>query len=182
MKSLRRICICLIALGCTILSVPRGPSVDTVPFPGKGLSVKLNATLRSEGDYRLDVAMPKKDQSEVLASEVIPCSLSVIISRSGKSVLQAEVKTLSLYSEFGWAGIQYFKSQNWHLGRGEYEVEVKSYGDCPAAVARGAALSLEQEQSDITERFLADSFLNDAGIIFVLTGLVGLVLCEIKKT
>lgn len=168
-------------MGCAILFVPRGQSVDTVPFPSKGLSVKLSATLRSEGDYRLDVAMPKKDQSIDLGSEVVPCSLSVIISESDKPVLQTDIKALSLYSEFGWAGIQYFKSETWHLNRGQYDVEVTSHGDCPAAMARGASLSLEQEQSHITERFLAGTLLYYIGIVFVGAGLVGLVLCEVKK-
>jgi len=181
MKALRRICICLLAVGLAILFVPRDPSVDIVPFPGKGLSVKLNATLRSEGDYYLDVAMPKKDKSIDLGSDVVPCSLSVVISKSDKPVLHTDVKTLSLYSEFGWAGIQDFNGGTWHLSRGDYVIEVTSQGDCPAAMARGATLSLEQEQTHITERFLLGSLLFYVGIIFVGAGLVGLVLCEIKN-
>jgi hypothetical protein len=171
----------LIAVGRAILFVPRDPAVDTVPFPGTDLSVKFSAKLRSEGDYRLDVAMPRKIQSAALDSEVVPCSLSVVISRAGMPALQKEVKAISLYEEFAWAGIQYFKSESWHLSRGDYDVEITSHGDCPAVMSRGAALSLQPEQNHITERFLAKALLYYAGIVLLGAGLIGLILYEFKK-
>jgi hypothetical protein len=140
------------------------------------------AQLRSEGDYCLQVSMPAKNLGAPLGEETVPCSLTVTISSSGKQVIQTDVKTLALGSEFGWAGIQYFSSPTWHLNRGEYDIEVVSHGDCPAAIARGAALSLDQKLSHVTERFLAASLLHIVGIVSLGAGFVGLVLCELKKT
>jgi hypothetical protein len=181
MKALRRICILLIAVGVAILLLKRDPSFDTVPFPANGLSVKLMAQLRSEGDYCLRVSMPTKNPGAPLGEETLTCSLTVTIFFSGKQVVQTEVKTLVLGSEFGWAGIQYFSGPTWHLNRGRYNIEVVSHGDCPAAIARGAALSLDQKLSHVTERFLAASLVHAVGIVSLGAGFIGLVSCELRK-
>src|SRR5271157_5093219 len=144
MRALRPICILLVGIGCAILLLRRESSFDTVPFPGKGLRVKLAAYVGSEGDFCLEAAMPATNSAAPLGQERIPCFLTVTVSSSGKQMLQTEVKALDLGSEFGWAEIQYFDSPAWHLKRGEYDIQVESHGDCAAAIARGAALSVDQ--------------------------------------
>jgi hypothetical protein len=181
MIALRRICILLVGIGCSILLLRHESSFDTVPFPGKGLRVKLAASVHSEGEFCLQAAMPVTNSAAPLGGERIPCLLTVTVSSSGNQVLQTEVKAFEWGSEFGWAGIQYFDGPAWHLKRGEYDIQVESHGDCAEVITRGAALSVGQVQSHVTERFLTASFLHFIGVAFLGAGLAGLVFCEIKK-
>src|SRR4051794_24930033 len=129
MKILRRICIGFVALGSVLLFARRDSGLDPLPFPGSGLTVKMLAEVKTDGDYRIQASMPKADHALAVAPETIPCSLTVNITRDGKPPIKAELNTLSLYGEYGFAGIQYYKGGRWHLTPGEYVVEISSRED-----------------------------------------------------
>jgi hypothetical protein len=154
MKIARRICIVLTALGALMLAVPRDQSFDVVPFPATGLTVKMTAEIAHDGDYHLVSAMPVVGQQVALSEETVPCELAVTLVRTGQPPITNEITSISRYAEFGFGRIQYYKSANWHLRRGEYEISIAGVKDCPAAVSRGATVSIEESASHITERFL----------------------------
>jgi len=181
MKAFRRICIGLIVAGALLLCTRRDSSFETVPFPTAGLKVKMLAKINTEGDYRLIASMPKADQDIGLTEESVPCSLLVSFSRSDRPSITNEVTSLSHYAEFGFGRIQYYKGGGWRLDPGEYVVEISSRQDCRAAIARGATLSLEQEVTHITERFLAGVAVYWSGVIALCAGVLGLILCEFKR-
>jgi hypothetical protein len=181
MKIFRRVCICLIATGAILLFAKSDSRFETVPFPAAGLTVKMIADVKTDGDYCLEALMPRPDQGNTLGEETVPCSLIVTLIRNGKPSITNQVPSLSLSSEFGFARIQYFEATPWHLSPGQYEVEITSRENCKAAVSRGAALSLEQKQTGITERFLIGVLRYWSGVFFLCAGLLGIIFCEFKK-
>ena len=62
----------------------------------------------------------------------------------------------------------------------EYAVEISSRQECRAPLARGATLSLEQEVTHITERFLTGVVVYWSGVIALCAGVLGVILCEFK--
>jgi len=178
---MRRACIFLLAFGLIIPFLEHDLSSDTVPFPGKGLSVKAAAKIPSEGDYYLAASLPRRaDDDFGLLPEKIPCALEVRMARNGTPLGVSKVTAFSRYAEFGWARIQFYKSDPWHLTRGSYALEITSLGECTNASARGATLTLEQSTTQDTERFLARSFVHSLAILCRWAGLVGLMLCELR--
>jgi hypothetical protein len=170
-----------IVTGALLLFARRDSSFETLPFPTVGLTVKMIANVSTEGDYFLEASMPKADQDIGLAEETVPCSLTVSFTREGKPAITNEVTSLTRSSEFGFALIQYYKGGGWHLSPGEYVVQISSRENCKAAVSRGATLSLEQEVTHITERYLASILGYWSGVLFLCAGLLGVILCEFKK-
>jgi hypothetical protein len=182
MTIFRRVCICLIVIGALLLFAKRDTSFDTMPFPTAGLTVIMTANVTTEGDYFLEASMPKSDQQVTLSEETIPCFLIVILTRDSAPSITNQVTSLSRHAEYGFAGIQYYKGGSWHLGRGEYVVQISSSQDCKAAVSRGATLTLEQEVAHPTERFLAGVIYYWSSVIALCTGALGVVLCELLRT
>ena len=181
MKIVRRICIAITAIGVLIVAMPHDQSYDTVPFPTAGLTVKMIADVAHDGDYYLVATMPKVGDELALSEESVPCALAVTLARSGYSPTTNHVSSLSRYGEFGFGRIQYYKSSDWHLGRGQYDITILDPQDCPAAKARGATLSIEQDAPHVTERFLADVLEYWSGVVLLCVGLLGLVLCEFRR-
>jgi hypothetical protein len=182
MKIFRRVCICLIASGAFLLFTKHDSGFETVPFPAAGLVVKMIANVKADGNYCFEALMPKPDQGNGLGEETVPCSLTVTLTREGKPSITNQINSLSLSSEYGFARIQYFEAAPWHLSPGEYEVEITSRENCKAALSRGAALSLEQKQTGTTERFLRGVLRYWSGVFFLCAGLLGIILCEFKKS
>lgn len=153
-------------------------SFDTVPFPAAGLSVKMQAHVAHEGDYRLVATMPKADHEIGLIEEAIPCSLAINILQTGQRYV---LTSMTRYGEYGFGNIQYYKAGGWHLKRGDYDMEIQGLGRCEAAVSRGAALSIEAESTHATERFLAAVLGYWSGITLLGAGLLGLVWSEFGR-
>jgi hypothetical protein len=181
MRMLRRMCIGFVALGSALLFARRDSGFDTLPFPGVGLTVKMLAKVKTAGDYRINVSMPKADQALALAPETISCSLAVSIKEDGRPPINSEITSLSRYGEYGFARIQYYSGGRLHLTPGEYVVEISSRDDCRAAMSRGATLSLEQEMIHPTERFIGSVLAYWGGVLLLGAGLLGIILYEFKK-
>jgi hypothetical protein len=181
MTIFRRVCICLTVIGALLLLTRNDSPFETVPFPTAGLTVKMTANVITEGDYFLEVTMPKADQEIALAEETVPCSLTVSMKGDDKPLVTSDVTSLSRWSEFGFAGIQYYKGGNWHLSRGKYVVQISSRASCKAAVSRGATLSLGQEVTHVTERFLGGVLRYWSGVFALCAGLLGVILCEFLR-
>ncbi|HXI52320.1 MAG TPA: hypothetical protein VNH84_12465 [Candidatus Saccharimonadales bacterium] len=147
MKIARRICIVVTTVGALMLAVPHDQFFDTLPFPAAGLTVKMTADIAHDGDYHLVAAMPEVGQQLALSEESVPCTLAVTLARSGHPPITNQITSISRYAEFGFGRIQYYKSADWHLGRGEYEISIAGVEDCPAAISRGATVSIEQSAS-----------------------------------
>jgi hypothetical protein len=141
----------------------------------------MTANVITGGDYFLQASMPKADQDIGLTEETIPCFLAVTLTRNGAPSITSEVTSLSRYAEYGFAGIQYYKGGSWHLGRGEYVVKISSRQDCKAAVSRGATLTMKQEVTHMTERFLAGILYYWSGILALCAGVFGVILCEFLR-
>jgi hypothetical protein len=181
-KTIRRVCIGFVVLGAIFLFARHGATFETVPFPADGLRVKMDAEVTTEGDYYLRASMPRNDQAIGLSSETIPCLLSVSVVERGKPPIKKEVTSLTRYAELGFAEIQYYKSADiWHLRPGEYEVDVSSRQDCKAAVSRGATLSVEQDVTHLTERYLGNVLRFWSGVVLLCGGLMGIIFCEFKN-
>jgi hypothetical protein len=181
MTIFRRVCICLILIGALMLFARRDAWFDTVPFPAAGLTVKMTANVAKEGDYFLEASMPKADQDIGLSEETVPCFLTVTLTRDGAPSITNQVTSLSRYAEYGFAGIQYYKGGGWHLGRGEYAVQISSHQDCKAVVSRGATLTIEQEVTHMTERFLVGVLYYWSGVFALCAGVLGVILCEFLR-
>jgi hypothetical protein len=181
MKIARRICIVVIAVGALMLAVPRDLSFDTVPFPAAGLSVKILADIAHDGDYHLVAAIPKVGEQLALSEESVPCALAVTLTRQGHPPTTNQITSISRYAEVGFGRIQYYKSTDWHLARGEHEISIAAVKDCPAATSRGATVSIEQSASHVTERFLAGVLRYWSGVVLLCVGLLGLIFCEFGR-
>jgi hypothetical protein len=183
MRIFRRVCIILVALGAFLLFARHDSAFETLPLPGTGLTVKMLADVRTEGDYYVKVSMPKTDQALGLASETVSCPLTINIRREGRTTIKKDIDSLSRYAEFGFGKIQYYKSADaWHLTPGEYEVEVSSRDNCSMAMSRGATLTMEQEVTHLTERYLETVLRFWSGVVFLCAGLIGLIFCEFSTT
>lgn len=165
-----------------MLALPQDQSFDTVPFPAAGLAIKMIANISHEGDYHFVAAMPQVGEQIALSEESVPCALAVTLARSGHVPITNQITSISRYSEFGFGRIQYYKSSDCHIGRGEYEISIAALRDCPVAISRGATLSIEQSASHTTERFLAAVLSYWSGVVILCLGLVGLVACEFRWT
>jgi hypothetical protein len=180
---LRRTSIGFLLFGAILLAVWHHHSIfetDTLPFPNNGLSVNLSVNVKSDGDYYLDVSMPKEDKSLGLSSETIPCSLLVNINQQDKSLIQENITSLMRYGEYGFSNIQYYQSKLIHLRAGEYSFRVTSHANCNAAISRGAAFSLARDTTHITERVIATQLLMCGGIFFFCLGCIGIIIAEFK--
>src|SRR5262245_51260432 len=98
MRTARRICIVVTAMGVLLLVIPRDASFDTLPFPAAGLTVRMSAHVAQEGSYGLVVGMPKADREAALIEESVPCSLVVTLLRSGQPSITNQVTSLSRYA------------------------------------------------------------------------------------
>jgi hypothetical protein len=183
-KILRRIFIVLTAVGAVMafFQSDSDSEFDTLPFPGAGLSVKMQAKVKSAGQYHLVVAMPltNDDLSVGLGSDVQSCALTVRIAQdyNGPIIANSEVTTISLGSEFGFAKIQNYTGGYWHLNPGTYDIDIQSRKNCQAALTRGATISLEEQIDKPTETFLWNSLRHRCGILFFWTGIIGLSACD----
>ena len=184
MKILRRVCIALVTVGAWLLFARHDSEFDALPFPTAGLTVKMTARVATEGDYHLLVSMPKADHEIALTNETVPCSLSVHLARANQPPVLSEITSLSLASEYGFANVQHYEGTNWHLIPGEYVVEVLPRENCQAAVSRGATMTLEQQVTHPTERYLANQIIYRGGVFALCAGLLGLIVCELtlRKT
>lgn len=182
MKILRLTCIVFVVLGAFFLFARRDSRFDTLPFPGAGLTVKMLAEVRKEGDYKIQASLSKADQAIGLSPENIPCSLTVTIARDGKPPVKSEITSLHRYGEHGFARIQYYGGGGWHLSPGDYTIEISSREDCRAAMSRGATLSLEQQTTHATERFQVSVLEYWSGLVLLCAGLLGIIFFEFKKT
>ncbi len=154
---------------------------EQFPFPGAKVTVRATANVRTEGEYYLEASLPKIVDDTTLTDDTILCALTVSITRDNKPVINDEVTALSSFALYGFANIESYKSgKTWHLTPGEYTLEVKSHGNCDAAMSRGAILSLEQQVTHITERFLGNMLRYYAGILFLCAGWLGLVFSEVR--
>jgi hypothetical protein len=180
MKKLRCIFIVIVALGAILAMGPQDPSFERLPFPGGGLTVKMLAEVKSQGEYKIQASMPKADHALGLAEETIPCSLLISIMGDAKPPIKTEVTSLRRCAEYGFANIQYYTGGGWNLAPGKYTVEFTSRETCKVAMDRGATLSIEQNIIHPTERFLGTFLKYWTGIFFITAGLLGLVICELK--
>jgi hypothetical protein len=181
MRSLRRSCVVIIAFGGFLLATPRDSSFATIPFPAAGLSAKITAHIAHDANYHLVAAMPKANDELGLSEESVPCSLEIVFTRSGYPPITNRIAAISRYAEFGFARIQYYKSGPWPVRRGEYEIEINNLRDCPAAIARGATLTIEEERTQVTEAFLARMLRRWSGAVLFCAGLLGLVWSEFRR-
>ena len=165
-----------------MLPVRFDQSFDKVPFPASGLTVKMIADIGHKGDYHLVIAMLKVDEQLGLTEESVPCSLAVTLEGSGNLPTTKQITSIKRYAEFGFGRIQYYKSFDWHLGRGEYGVSITTLKDCPVAISRGATVSIEQSVTHITERYLAVLLSYWCGVVLLSVGLLGLVFCEFRSS
>jgi hypothetical protein len=185
MKTLRRISIALTAVGAVMAYFQSDSEFDTLPFPAAGLSIRMQAKVKSAGEYHLVVAMPltNDDLSLGLGSDIQLCSLTVQVARdyNGPIITNVEVTSISLVSEFGFGKIQYYSGGSWYLNPGTYDIDIKSRKTCLAAVSRGATISLEGQIIHPTETFLWDSLRHACGVVFFWIGIIGLLVCEFKR-
>jgi hypothetical protein len=185
MITLRRIFIALTAVGAVMAYFQSDSEFDTLPFPAGGLAVRMQAKVKSGGEYHLVVAMPltNDDLSQGLGSDTQACSLTVQIAKdyNGPIITNAEVTSISLGSEFGFGKIQYYTGGSWHLIPGTYDIDIQSRKSCQAAMSRGATISLEEQIRKPTETFLWSSLRRGCGILFFWSGIIGLSGCEFRK-
>lgn len=173
----------LLIAGLTILGVQRYFEFrpETLPLPGNGLTVRMTAAVKSSGDYYLVVSLPKADQSIALGPDSIQCSFTFSAVSDGAAPIQGRVTGLERYAEIGFANVQLYKSQSWRLDAREYDVSIRADAPCDAASLRGAAVSLERQVSQVTERFLGHMLLFFVGSLSVGVGLVGMIVREMRK-
>jgi hypothetical protein len=183
MKNLRRILIVLTVVGGAMAYFQSDSEFDTLPFPAAGLSVRMQAKVKSAGEYHLIVAMPRTNDDLSLGSDIQACSLSVQIAHdyNGPIIANAEVTSISLGSEFGFGKIQYYTGGSWYLKPGTYDIDIQSRKTCQAAMSRGATISLEEQIRQPTETFLWNSIRHECGVVFFWIGVIGLVVCERKR-
>jgi hypothetical protein len=182
MKKLRRACIGLIVIGAVLLFFQTDSDFDTLPLPAAGLSVKMYDVVKKEANFHLVIGIPFTDDESRTNENTVPCSLAVRIALPNKETISSEVTSLVPSGYYGYAGVQTYEGGNWHLKPGKYHVEVKSLKRCEAAMSRGATVCLEQEIVKPTEQYLQAVLRHWCGIWFLLGGIIGLVLCEFKRT
>jgi|GEM_PF-4253767 len=185
MKTLRRILLGLTVVGAVMTYFQSDSEFDTLPFPAAGLSVRMQAKIKSDGEYHLVVAMPltNGDLSLGIGADTQSCSLAIQVAQdyNGPIVTNVQVSSISLGSEFGFGRIQYYSGGSWYLKRGTYDIDIKSQKTCQAAVSRGATISLEGQIMHPTESFLWQSLRHACGMVFFWVGVVGLFAFELRS-
>jgi hypothetical protein len=182
LRTLRRIFLAIAIFGAVLLATPREASFDTGPFPGAGLSEKMLARVTTAADYYLRLSMPKPDQALGLSSETISCSVALSLTRPDTTPIQAQISSFSRYGEFGFGRIQYYRgSSSWHLAPGEYTIEITGLAPCNTVMTRGGTLSLEQEMTHLTERYLWSMLRHWIGIVCLSGGFIGLIVLEFAR-
>jgi hypothetical protein len=172
----------VVVLGAVLLLLPRDAQFEIVPFPGPGLSVKLLADVRSSGQYYLRLDIPKADQALGLGADTISCPLVVTLTSQSGSPIRAELSSFARYGEFGFGKVQYYRGNtSWQLHAGEHTVEISSPGPCDTITQRGGAVSLEQEVTHPTERYLWATFRHSGGIVCLAGGLIALLILEFTR-
>src|SRR5437660_288727 len=99
MKILRRVCLGCVVLGAILLLMRHDDLFETLPFPGAGLTVRTLVKIKTEGDYYLQLAMPKADQALGLAPETVQCLVDVSLTQRGKPPIQEQISRFSRYAE-----------------------------------------------------------------------------------
>jgi hypothetical protein len=173
----------LLIAGLTTLGVQRYLEFhpETLPLPGNGLTVRMAAAVKSSGDYYLVVSLPKADESNALGPDSFQCSFTFTATSARATPIEGRVARLDRYAEIGFSNVQLYKSQSWHLDARAYQVSIRADAPCDAASLRGAAVSMERDASQVTERFLGHMLILIIGMTAAGAGLIGLVVREVRK-
>jgi hypothetical protein len=183
MSIITRTALAFAVVGCALLITENCDPTISVPYPGAGLSVKTIMQVHEAGQYRLLLTMPVANpRNDLMKGGDILCSLEVQVSKQSQSAPWRKVSSFSFAGGYGFGGTQMFKSSEFfELAPSEHVLEIKSSSPCMEAQSRGATLSLEQEVTHITERFLFSQARHFGAIILLVLGLLTLVVYEFKR-
>jgi hypothetical protein len=184
MKIFRRFCIVGAALGVLLWNQTKDAeeTVD-LPMPGSGLLVRAFTAITNEGDFHLRLGMPLPEQAVIIDSDKASCSLEITISDQHSFHIRSQIGIFNATSEYGFGKIRYYTSrESWHLSKGDYTIEVSSKHTPDEIAQRGSILSLQRITNHETERFIRRSLAWWGGVLCLVFGLGGLILCEIAQS
>ena len=67
------------------------------------------------------------------------------------------------------------------MDAGQYDISIHSSSPCEAASSRGAAVSIAEQVTGLTERYLLHMLVLYCGTAFFAVGLVGVIVREFKR-
>ncbi len=183
MNLFRRICLGLVTISPVFLFLERSHSSGIVPFPGDRLWVATRLATVAEKNYFLRVTTPIGSHGSVPAMNGFDCSLAIRVKKASELVLEKNITRFSRQSESPISNTYDYRSTvELRLPKGDYLVEICSYGKCAVTEAKGASIQIAEEpDSDPTAIWLRNSVFWFLSMTCFVSGILGLLFCEIRS-